>query len=422
MRKSILPLVLVTSLFFLWGIANNMTDTLLSAFKRILSMNDFQTSFVQLAFYGAYFVLALPAAMLIRKTSYKTGILIGLGLFAVGGLLFYPASLTMVYGHFLAALFILAGGLSILETTANPYIIAMGDPETGTRRLNLAQSFNPIGSITGVVLSKFFILSELQQVSAEERAAMDPVRLADLQGQELEAVMGPYVGLSVFLLVLVLIIGATKMPKASDEGGKLALLPTFGRLLKNRRYVGGVLSQFFYIGAQIGAWSFIIRYVMQELAIDEDSASNYYIGSLVLFMVSRFVATWLMKFIPPAQMLTWLAFLGVMLTGIAIVAAGPAGVYALVLVSACLSMMFPTNFGLALEGVHAERKIGGAGLIMAILGGALIPVLQGKISDLYGIGASFVVPMLCFALVAVYGLLLWRTNWLPRPDGVAANV
>lgn len=416
MRKNLLPFILVTSLFFLWGIANNMTDTLLSAFKRIMSMNDLQTSFVQLAFYGAYFVLALPAAMFIKRFTYKSGILLGLGLFAAGGLLFIPASQTMVYGHFLAALFILAGGLSILETTANPYIIALGDPASGTRRLNLAQSFNPIGSISGVVLSKIFILSQLAEASAEERATMAPEQLEALQAQELEAVMGPYVGVSIFLILLWIVITCTKMPKASDEDGSLDLGPSFSRLLRNRRYTGGVLSQFFYMGAQIGVWSYIIRYVMQELGVNEDGASSYYIASLIVFTASRFISTGLMSVVQPAKMLTLLALLGVVLTGTVILTSGMVSVIALVAISACLSLMFPTNFGLAVEGLHKDRKIGGAGVIMAILGGAIIPVFQGYVSDLTDINMSFLVPLVCFGLVAVYGWLVWKTDWMPVPD------
>lgn len=379
-------------------------------------MTDFQTSFVQLAFYGAYFVLALPAAIFIKKFSYKSGILLGLGLFAAGGLLFIPASQTMVYGHFLTALFILAGGLSILETTANPYIIAMGDPATGTRRLNLAQSFNPIGSISGVVLSKFFILSQLNQVGAKERAAMSAEDLSTMQAEELSAVMGPYVGVSVVLILLWVIIASVKMPKASEESTSLDLGNTFRRLLSNRRYTFGVLSQFFYMGAQIGVWSYIIRYVMQELNVSEDGASSYYIASLIVFTVSRFVTTGLMTNIKPAQMLTILGALGAILTAIVMATTGMFSVIMMVAISVCLSLMFPTNFGLAVEGLTQDRKIGGAGVIMAILGGALIPMVQGKLSDMTDINLSFIVPMICFGLVAAYGWMVWKTDWLNPPQ------
>jgi len=404
-HRYLLPFILVTSLFFLWGLANNMTDTLLAAFKKIMSMSDFQTSLIQVAFYGSYFCLALPAAIFIKKYSYKSGVLLGLGLFAAGALLFYPASQTMVYGHFLAALFILAGGLSILETTANPYIIAMGREETGTRRLNLAQSFNPIGSITGVVLSKFFILSQLNQAGAEERAAMTGVELQAIQSQELSAVMGPYVGIALVLLLLWLIIAFYPMPVASDTDERLDLVPTLQRLFRNPHYRWGVIAQFFYVGAQIGVWSYTIRYVMQELDLNEDAASSYYIAALVLFTVSRFICTWLMKYIAPHHLLAGLAFLAIALTAVVVLGGGYVGVYALVGISACMSLMFPTIFGLASADLGADRKIGGSGLIMAILGGAVLTMVQGQVSDATGnIHLSFVVPLLCFALIAYYAL------------------
>lgn len=402
-RKYLIPFVLVTSLFFLWGLANNMTDTLLAAFKKIMSMTDFQTSWIQVAFYGSYFCLAIPAALLIKKYTYKTGILLGLGMFALGALLFYPASQTMVYGHFLTALFILAGGLSILETTANPYIIAMGDPATGTRRLNLAQSFNPIGSIMGVVLSKLFILSHLNQASEAERASMPAEELSAIQTAELSAVMGPYVGVAVFLLLLWLVIAFYKMPVASEREGRIDFIPTFRRLLRKPHYVWGVIAQFFYVGAQIGVWSFTIRYVMQELNLNEDDASSYYIAALVLFTVSRFLCTWLMNFISPQKMLSYMGMLAMLLTAVVILAGGLIGVLALVGISGCMSLMFPTIFGLASEGLGQDRKIGGSGLIMAILGGALITMIQGQVSDTTGsIHVAYSVPLICFAVIVYY--------------------
>src|SRR5699024_3049061 len=221
---------------FMWGLANNLTDTLLAAFKNIMSMSDFQTSWIQLSFYGAYFCLALPAAIFIKRFSYQAGILLGLGMYAAGALLFYPASIIMQYGFFLTALFILAGGCSILETSCNPYIIAMGDEATGTRRLNLAQSFNPIGSISGVVISKFFILSQLHASGAEERAAMSAEQLNNIQQAELGAVMGPYVTLGFVLLGIWLLIAFTKMPKASTETTQINLWPTIKRLVKKKNY------------------------------------------------------------------------------------------------------------------------------------------------------------------------------------------
>lgn len=405
-KTPVLPFILVTSLFLMWGLANNMTDTLLAAFKKIMSMSDFQTSWIQIAFYGSYFCLALPAALLIKKYTYKTGVLCGLGLFIIGALSFYPASLTMSYTHFLIALFILAGGLSILETAANPYIIAMGPEETGTQRLNLAQSFNPVGSIIGVLLSKIFILSHLNLASAEERTAMSTEQLQAIQSEELKAVMGPYVGVALFLLVLWIIIAVVNMPKASDADASVNAGSTLNRLIKNHHYVWGVIAQFFYVGAQIGVWSFTIRYVMQELHVNEEVAASYYLAALIFFMISRFICTALMKMIKPAHLLTGLSVLAMACTLVVILAGGIIGVYALIGISGCMSLMFPTIYGLALQGLGEDKKIGGSGLIMAILGGAVLTSVQGQISDLTGnIRLAFAVPLLCFVVVAVYGIL-----------------
>ncbi|MCZ6900943.1 MAG: L-fucose:H+ symporter permease [Bacteroidetes bacterium] len=410
-KKYLIPFILVTSLFFSWGLANNMTDTLLAAFKKIMSMSDFQTSWIQVAFYGSYFCLALPAAILIKKYSYKSGILMGLGLFVIGALLFYPASQTMAYGHFLTALFILAGGLSILETTANPYIIAMGSPETGTLRLNLAQSFNPIGSIVGVGLSKIFILSNLNQANAEERASMATLELETIQKQELAAVMGPYVGVAILLIVLWLVIAIYRMPRASDHNQGIDFVPTFKRLIRKRHYVWGVIAQFFYVGAQIGVWSFTIRYVMQELSINEEQAANYYLAGLILFIVSRFVCTWLMNFVSPQKLLAILAVLAILLTNVVVFGEGYVGVFALIGISGCMSLMFPTIFGMASEGLDEDRKIGGSGLIMAILGGAIITMIQGQVSDSFqSIKLAFIVPMLCFGIIVYYALKKSRSE------------
>ena len=403
-RANLLPFILLTSCFAWWGLANNMTDTLLAAFKRIMSMSDFQTSWIQLAFYGSYFCLALPAAIFIKKFTYKAGVLLGLGLFVAGAMLFYPASLTMNYFHFLAALYVLAGGLSVLETSANPYIISMGPEESGVQRLNLAQSFNPIGSIAGVFLSKWFILSELNQADTEARAAMSAESLRQIQSDELAAVVGPYVGVALVLMVLWICMALMKMPRVSDtaEAGRLGA--TFKRLLRNRNWTWGVIAQFFYVGAQIGVWSFTIRYVMAELSLNEEQASNYYIASLILFAVSRFVCTALMRIMTPGALLTALAAAAAVCTFMVIYGGGYPGVYALIGISGCMSLMFPTIFGLAVRGLGEDTKIGGAGLIMAILGGAVLTVVQGQVSDATGsIHSAYWVPLICFLIIAYYG-------------------
>ena len=409
-KTPVLPFILITSLFLMWGLANNMTDTLLAAFKKIMSMSDFQTSWIQIAFYGSYFCLALPAAILIKKFTYKTGILLGLGMFIAGSLLFYPASVTAQYGHFLVALFILAGGLSILETTANPYIIALGPEETATRRLNLAQSFNPIGSIIGVALSKMFILSNLNTAGASARSAMSSGRLNKIQSEELAAVMGPYVGVAVLLLFLWITIALVKMPKASDTTQSIDLRSTLQRLVRNKNYVLGVIAQFLYVGAQIGVWSFTIRYVMQELNVNEEQASNYYLAALILFTLSRFVSTYLMKFISPAKLLVVASSLAAICSLIVIFSHGAFSVYALIAISGSMSLMFPTIFGLASRGLGSDTKLGGSGLIMAILGGAVLTAIQGQVSDMTGsISMAYVVPFLCFVIVIIFGVVAKNT-------------
>ncbi len=411
-KKLLLPFILITSLFFMWGLANNMTDTLLAAFKRIMSMSDFQTSWIQIAFYGSYFCLALPAALLIKKYTYKTGVLAGLGLFVAGALLFYPASQTMVYGHFLAALFVLAGGLSILETSSNPYVITMGSEETGTQRLNLAQSFNPIGSITGVFLSKYFILANLNTASEAERALMPAGELQGIQAAELNAVMGPYVGVAAILLLVWVAIAVTKMPEAKEEDQQNTdFFGTLKRLIHNKNYRQGVMAQFFYVGAQIGVWSFTIRYVMLELNVNEERASTYYLAALILFTISRFLFTGLMKFFKPGILLTLSALLAIISTLFVVFGNGLFSVISLVAISGFMSLMFPTIYGISVRGLGDDTKIGGSGLIMAILGGAVLTAIQGQVSDLTGnIHYAFFVPALCFVIIAGYGMVAAKRN------------
>jgi len=406
-RAYLFPFILLTSLFFAWGLANNMTDTLLAAFKKIMSMSDFQTSWIQIAFYFSYFCLALPAAILIKKTTYKTGIIVGLLLFITGALLFYPCSKTMVYWHFLVSLYILAGGLSILETTANPYVILMGPEETATRRLNMAQSFNPIGSITGVILSKFFILSGLASYTAAERTQMGAEELQVVQSAELNAVMGPYVGVACILIVILLLVIFTKMPKASDGGSSLNLVPTLKRLYQNKKYFYGVITQFFYVGAQISVWSFTIRYAMKELSINESSASNVYILSLALFIGARFIFTALMKYFRPGKLLLFAAIMASLCCLLTMFTHGYTGVVFLMFVSFFMSLMFPTIYGLTITGLGEDTKIGGSGHIMAILGGAVITAFQGIVSDKTGVvNYSYVIPLLCFLTVVAFSLFI----------------
>ena len=403
-KKYLLPFCLVTVLFLLWGLANNMTDTLLSAFKRIMSMSDAQTSLIQFAFYGSYFCFALPAALYIRKYSYKSGVILGLCLYAAGAILFFPASKTASYAFYLAAIYIMAGGCSILETTANPYILSMGAPQTATRRLNIAQSFNPLGSITGILLSQYFILGELSSASAAERAAMSPEKLEALQAHELGAVTGTYMTLGFVLLAIMVVMLLVRMPEGRDDGAADSLKETFRRLLSNKTYKWGVVAQFFYIGAQIGVWSFTIRLVMQELGILEARAATIYLVSIICFSAARFLFTWLMKWFRPSKLLLWAAVADIVLCALVVLCKGAGWlcVGALVGVSFFMSLMFPTIYGIALTDVGADAKIGASGLIMAILGGALLTPLQGRISDLFGVNVSYLVPLGCFVVVLAY--------------------
>ena len=397
-KQYLKPFILVTSLFLLWGLANNMTDTLLSAFKRIMSMSDTQTSLIQFAFYGAYFCLALPAALFIRKHSYKSGVVLGLCLYAAGAILFMPAAKAASYGFYLIAIYIMAGGCSVLETTANPYILSMGSPETATRRLNIAQAFNPIGSILGILMSKYFILSDIS----------------------LYSISGTYATLGLVLIVILVVMLAIKMPGGQDRDGNVqGLGAVFGRLLRNKQYRRGVIAQFFYVGAQIGIWSFTIRIVMQELSITEAPASTIYLISIVGFCLSRFVYTWLMKFFAPTKLLQFGAAMSLACTTVVICTAGSGWllVGALILISAFMSLMFPTIYGLALEHVEdsaagghpGDAKIGASGLIMAILGGAILTPLQGLLSDTFSIHTSYLVPFICFAVVLSYAIYMNKT-------------
>ncbi|ODT57248.1 MAG: L-fucose:H+ symporter permease [Paludibacter sp. 47-17] len=435
-RNYLIPFILVTSLFFLWGVANNMTDTLLSAFKNIMEMSDFQTSFIQMAFYGSYACFAIPAALLIRKYTFKHGIIVGLSLYALGTFLFYPAAQMASYGFYLFALYVLAGGLSILETTANPYILTMGRPETQTRRLNMAQSFNPIGSISGIIISQIFILSQLSANKSEMSAG----QLLAAQHRELSAVTYTYMGLGVILLAILLIMIFYKGMPASKEISSVSFGKTVKTLARKKHYSFGVVAQFFYVGAQIGVWSYTIRYVMSALNLVDPSTdeiipanvsafisentfwsglwqldntstaenigNSFYLTSLILFTLSRFIFTALMKFFRPGMLLALAAAGAIAASLVAIFSTGMPGVIGLVMISFFMSLMFPTIYGIALEGISEnEAKVGGSFLVMAILGGALLTAVQGYVSTAASSAyASYWVPLVCFVIVAWYGL------------------
>ena len=398
-KKYLLPFILITTLFALWGVAANMTDTLLAAFRKVMQMSDTQTTFIQMAFYGAYFFIALPAALFIRKHSYKSGVILGLILYATGAILFLPAAWAASYAFYLFAIYVMATGCSVLETTSNPYILSMGSQETATRRLNIAQAFNPIGCITGILISKYFILQDIS----------------------LYSISGTYAALGCVLLGIMLVMLFANMPALRQPQGpedELSLKATFGRLSQNKRYAWGVVAQFFYMGAQTGTWSFAIRLSMKELGVAEAEAANFYLAAIIGFCLSRFVYTWLMKYFAPQRLLLVGALLSAVCALVVVLTTGWTAVVAMILASVFMSLMFPTIYGLALGDVEnpekggyaGDAKIGASGLIMAILGGALLTPMQGLLSDAAGINISFLVPMVCFAVVLCYAFYVQRQS------------
>jgi len=455
------PFALLTVLFFAWAVPNNMTDTMLAAFKRIMSLSDAKTAWIQVVCYFlGYGCLAVPAAMFIQKHNYKSGVELGLAVYATGALLFFPAmkvsAINVDLGFFvyLLAIFVLFSGLSILETSTNSFICALGDERTATERLNFAQSFNPFGAITGVVVSQVFVLSQLNTKSAAERASMSAEELSSIQAGELNAVTMTYVVLGLVMLVILLAIFLTKMPPLR-ESGKLDIKGSFGRLIKNRNYVWGVVAQFFYVGAQIAVWSYVIRYSMHALDFDgiiaglganassadiigairnvepvaggfynvveslgvdallprtaEQAGATYYILSLILFVLMRFVCTFLMKYVKPRKLLSIIAILAVICCLGTIYGQGSVGVYCLMMISGCMSLMFPTIYGMGTKGLGEDIKLGGSGMVMAIAGAALLTQIQGIVSDQVGsIALAYWVPLFAFAIIAYYGIVVCR--------------
>ena len=405
-----IPFVLLILCFAAWGSAANLTDVLVGVFRNIFDMSNAQSALVQSAYYGAYFTLAIPAALINQRFGYKAGVLTGLGLAAVGGLLFFPASELLAFAPFLAALFVLAAGLSILETSANPFVIAMGPERSATQRLNLAQAFNPVGANVGVLLGAVLILPNI--TSEEEKEGMSASQLAQAQEQDLSLVLGPYVGIACVLVLIWLLIALRKMPTPAErsdydlEGGG----GTLGRLWRNRHYRYGVAAQFFNVAAQVSAWSFTIQYAMDVVDISEDSAGFYLQASLIVFLISRFVMTYLLGIFRPTKLLLAMGVLGVVLSLIAVVVQNMIGLIAVVCISISLSLMFPTIYGVALQGLGKDTKFGAAGLVMAILGGAIMPVVQGGVMDAAGTAIGFVIPAICLGLVAAYALFDLRTK------------
>ncbi|WP_036155586.1 L-fucose:H+ symporter permease [Maribacter forsetii] len=414
--KTLLPFILITSLFALWGFANAVTDPMVQAFKKVLELSNSQAAWVQMAFYGGYFCMALPAALFVRKYSYKVGVLIGLALYAVGALLFYPAAITEQFWFFCLGLYILTFGLAFLETTANPYILAMGDTKTATQRLNLAQAFNPIGLLLGLLVAQQFVLKNLQSDDIENYSALSEAKKSLIRTSDLMVIRDPYVILGLVILAILVLIAVSKMPQSKGDGSIPSLSHTFASLKKNKKYVFGVVSQIFYVGAQIMCWTYIYQYA-EAISMDSETAANYQIVAFILFLVGRVIGTYLLRFISSGKLLLAYAIAAIIASLGTMFLVGIVGLYCLVGLSLCMSVMFPTIYGIALENLEEEEsKIGAAGLVMAIVGGALMPGLQGKIIDIGGFGVddtqimglsevnfSFILPLICFVVIAIYG-------------------
>jgi len=413
----ILPFVLITSCFALWGFANDITNPMVEAFSRIFNMGVGGGTWVQVVFYGGYGAMAFPAAFYIRKYSYKSGILMGLGLYATGALLFIPANAIGQYYPFLIAYFVMTCGLSFLETSANPYILFMGADETATRRLNLAQAFNPMGSLTGMFVAKSFIQARLDPRGADERALLSPEQFEALKTHDLDILSSPYVAIGGVIIAVFLIILLTKMPKNEESSHDLNLIGALRNLMRVPRYYEGVVAQLFYVGAQIMCWTFVVQYG-QRIFVEQfgmtagdaaQKAQAYNIVAMACFLVSRFICTFLLKYIRPGRLLMILSVGAISLSLGTIFFRDIWGLYCLVGISACMSLMFPTIYGIALRGMGEDAKFGAAGLIMSIVGGTFLPKFQAYVIDQQtifnwpAVNVSFLIPLICFVIIGIYG-------------------
>ena len=429
-KKYLITFILITSLFALWGFANDITNPMVAAFQTVMEISATKASMVQFAFYGGYATMAIPAALFIRRYSYKKGILLGLALYAVGAFLFIPAAAEQSFAFFCLSLYILTFGLAFLETTANPFILSLGSKETSTRRLNLAQAFNPMGSLTGMAVASFLVLPNL--ISDRRDAAgqiifpmLSEAEKADIRLHDLAVIRDPYVAIGLVVVAIFVIIALTKMPQTQSEeqkalGNVNSTRQTLSNLWKNRIYREGVVAQMFYVAAQIMTWTFIIQYA-DYLGIDKATAQKYNIVAMSLFLCSRFISTFLMRYVNTRVLLSIFAIGAALCSLGAITIVGILGLYCLVGISFFMSLMFPTIYGIALENVDAQdTSLGAAFLVMAIVGGALMPPLQGLIIDQQtilghpAVNVSYVLPFVCFLIIMVYGWRSYQNNKLTR--------
>ncbi len=414
-KKYLLPFILVTTLFALWGFANDITNPMVAAFQTVMEISAAKASLVQFAFYGGYFTMALPAALFIRKYSYKTGILIGLALYATGAFLFIPAAAYENFLFFCGSLYILTFGLAFLETTANPLILSLGSKETSTRRLNLAQAFNPMGSLSGMAVASFIVLPQLWSDRRNEAgeiifSTLSETEKAGIRVHDLAVIRDPYVVIALVVLAVFLVFLVTKIPNNQSKSKNAGFETSLRRLWNNVTYREGVVTQMAYVAAQIMVWTFIIQYA-DHLGIDKATAQRYNIVAMCMFLCARFISTFLMKYVNSRILLAVFAIGASVCTLGTILVEGMAGLYCLVAISFFMSLMFPTIYGIALENVEPEdTSLGAAFLIMAIVGGAVMPMLQGTIID-FGtiaghpaVNVSFVLPLACFLVIFIYGM------------------
>lgn len=418
-RKYIIPFILVTSLFALWGFANDITNPMVAAFQTVMELSAAKASMVQFAFYGGYATMAIPAALFIRRYSYKSGILLGLGLYAVGAFLFIPAASFQQFSFFCVSLYVLTFGLAFLETTANPYILSLGDKRSATRRLNLAQAFNPVGSLSGMAVASLIILPNLWSDRRDAAGQMifdslDAAQKADIRVHDLAVIRDPYVAIGLIVVVMFVAIALVKMPRTDNRGVKVSSAETLKRLWHNNEYRSGVLAQMFYVAAQIMVWTFIIQYA-DNLGINKATAQTYNICAMGLALSFRFIGTYLMKYFAPSRMLMAFGIGASICTVGTIFLHNMAGLYCLVAISAFMSIMFPSIYGIALDRVdERDTSLGAAFLVMAIVGGALMPPLQGAIIDMKtiagmpAVNVSFALPLVCFIVVTIYGIYTAR--------------
>lgn len=416
------PFVLVTLLFAMWGFANAVTDPMVQAFKKVLEISNTQASWVQLAFYGGYFSMAIPASLFVRRYSYKKGIMLGLALYATGALLFYPAARFEEFWFFCLALYILTFGLAFLETTANPYILSLGSKETAARRLNLAQSFNPLGLVSGLLIAKYFVLSRLQSDDFTDFSSLELAQKTAIKSADLLVIRQPYIVLGLFVLVIFMLFAISKLPSFKDDANR-SLRSTIATISKNKKYFFGVFAQLFNVGAQIMCWTYIYSYA-ESLGISSDIAANYQFIALVLFLSGRILNTFLLRYFKAVRLLLAFSILGGIGAVLTILNASMIGLYALISMSFSMSLMFPTIYSLTLEDLdEQDAKIGASGLVMAIVGGALMPFLQAQIIDIGGSGLSdtslfgiaeiqwsFSIPLISFFFI-IYFAYTYINRW-----------